>query len=61
MHFLFTIQITIRLYLARQLKMVKQRDSFNSHLKVKLNVYLLKTLFYAKKETTLRMLKDLRY
>ena len=39
MHFLLTVPITIKLSLVRQLKMSKQRDSFNSHLKDKLNVY----------------------
>ena len=39
----------IKLSLVRQLKMSKQRDSINFHLKVKLNVYYLKTLFCAKK------------
>ena len=39
MHFLLTVQITIRLSLVRQLKMSKQRDLFNFHLKGKLNEY----------------------
>ena len=42
----------IKLSLVRQLKMSKQRDSINSHLKVKLNVYYLKDPILCQKEST---------
>ena len=42
----------IKLSFVRQLKMSKQRDSINSHLKVKLNVYYLKDPILCQKEST---------